>query len=370
MKNFPLVALIILFSSIACAETRPQWNERTQSLWKKLYNISYKTQESKTILGLQNAYTEGKNWSFDFKKAPTSYLPPSDIERISQHKVKMVGYDFDQIGHWNIDHITNWIKMHDELGGVTTLSWHMKNPNFETKDNSSTSLSPNSISAIFSNPHIQKKFNQELDRLVSFLHKLEGTPVIFRPYHEHNESWFWWGKDHNSVDWYTHLWKYTIDYLRNNKLQNILIAYSPNKVTSDYLERYPGNNYVDIIGTDYYFTTDYLGFGLEAWKKSVIKIQGYAKMLNKIPAITEFGNDGLVIENFWTDYLAWPIQKEGIRQYLQSTQIQQEPINFAYVMLWRNASENKNHFFAPFPGHEMNHNFFQLLAKNFLIFIR
>jgi mannan endo-1,4-beta-mannosidase len=148
-----------------------------------------------------------------------------------------------------------------------------------------------------------------------------------------------------------------------------MIYYSPDKVTFDYLERYPGKNYVDIIGTDYYFTTDYLGFELESWKESVIKMQAYAKKLNKIPAITEFGNDGLLINNFWTDYLAWPIQKEGIRQYLQRTQIQQEPINFAYVMLWRNASEQSNHYFAPFPGHEMNNNFFQLLAKNFLIFI-
>jgi mannan endo-1,4-beta-mannosidase len=342
---------------------------KTQQLWEKLYHISYHTPESKTILGLQNAYVEGKNWITNFNNPPTPLLPTSDVEKISQHKIKLVGYDFDEIGQWNEKHIREWIKEHDRLGGITTLSWHMKNPTFGHATNSSHYTSPMAIRNIFTNLNIQQKFNDELNRLVKFLQQLSDIPIIFRPFHEHNENWFWWGKENNDVYWYKHLWQYTIDYLRANHINNILIAYSPNKITTDYLERYPGHDYVDILGTDYYFTTDHLGYELEQWKEDVLTLQRYAKNFNKIPAITEFGNEGILLSNFWTDYLAWPIQKEGIKQLLDIKKTQHDPINFAYVMLWRNAFERENHFFAPYPGHPQNYNFFQLLNKNFLIFI-
>jgi len=345
-------------------------NNKTQQLWDDLYRVSFTIKASKTILGLQNGYTEGKWGTYDFTKPLSTNLPLTDIERVSQRKIKLIGYDFEEIGDWNQAQIIEWIKRHDELGGISTLSWHMKNPNIISPNNSSQTISPMPIRSIFTNQVIQQKLNLELDRLVDFLKKLDGVPIIFRPYHEHNESWFWWGKNHNDVYWYTHLWKYTIDYLRAQGIDNILIAYSPNQVTTDYLERYPGQNYVDILGTDYYFTTDYLGFGLKRWKQDVVTLQQHAKSLDKIPAITEFGNEGLVIENFWTDYLAWPIQKEGVKLLLQSRPIELEPINFAYVMLWRNAAEISTHYFAPYPRQRQNNNFFQLLAKNFLIFMK
>ena len=41
----------------------------------------------------------------------------------------------------------------------------------------------------------------------------------------------------------------------------------------------------------------------------------------------------------------------------------------AYVLLWRNAYEKPDHFFAPYPGNSLNSNFMELLKKNFLIFI-
>jgi mannan endo-1,4-beta-mannosidase len=76
-------------------------------------------------------------------------------------------------------------------------------------------------------------FNSKLNKLVLFLKELKGLPIIFRPWHEHNFSWFWWGRDHSTRDEYIKLWQYTVDYLRNNN--------------GDYLERYPGHDYVDIL---------------------------------------------------------------------------------------------------------------------------
>ena len=362
MLNYP-------HATFAAQHANSNRSPKTQKLWEDLYNISYKIKRSQTILGMQNAHTEGKFWIYDFKKPIDDILPPSDIERITDHKIKLVGYDFDQIGHWNDEQIIHWIKSHDSQGGITTLSWHMKNPNLPDSNNTSNSITPMAIRSIFSNPTIQQKLNNELDRLIHFLEQLGDVPIIFRPYHEHNEDWFWWGKSHNDIYWYTHLWKYTIDYLRSHQINNILIAYSPNKMTEDYLERYPGNDYVDILGTDYYFIFDLMGYALEQWKVDVVTLQKYAKKLNKIPAITEFGNEGLNIENFWTDYLAWPIQKEGVRQLLKKNNAYFEPLNLAYVLLWRNAYEKPDHFFAPNPGNSLNSNFMELLKKNFLIFI-
>lgn len=45
----------------------------------------------------------------------------------------------------------------------------------------------------------------------------ELIPVIFRPYHEHNGDWFWWGKGVNSEEDYIKLWQFTVEYLRDEK---------------------------------------------------------------------------------------------------------------------------------------------------------
>ena len=45
----------------------------------------------------------------------------------------------------------------------------------------------------------------------------EGVPVLFRPFHENNGSWFWWGKAFCDEQTYKNLYAYTVEYLRDVK---------------------------------------------------------------------------------------------------------------------------------------------------------
>ena len=80
------------------------------------------------------------------------------------------------------------------------------------------------------------------------------VPVIFRPWHENNGSWFWWGQKLCSDEEYKSLWNLLQDYLTGRGLDNLLWSYSPNLdgnwTTERFMARYPGNDRVTLIGED------------------------------------------------------------------------------------------------------------------------
>ncbi|MBK6282145.1 MAG: hypothetical protein IPF54_05280 [Draconibacterium sp.] len=102
-------------------------------------------------------------------------------------------------------------------------------------------------------------------------------PILFRPFHEHTGSWFWWGKDLCSVEEYKVLWRFTVSYLQNEKnIHHLIYTYSTDrfKTAGEYLERYPGDDIIDVLGFDLYDRgTDYPGFEkivlkrLRIWQK-------------------------------------------------------------------------------------------------------
>lgn len=116
-------------------------------------------------------------------------------------------------------------------------------------------------------------------------------PIVFRPFHEHTGSWFWWGEAFCTSEEYVALWQYTIEYLRNqNGLTNWLIAYSSSAIKSeaDYLARYPGDDHVDIIGFDDYCMGNETAY-IDRMSNSLRILTEIAKERDKVPAITETG---------------------------------------------------------------------------------
>ncbi|MFC1642011.1 glycosyl hydrolase [Myxococcota bacterium] len=74
-------------------------------------------------------------------------------------------------------------------------------------------------------------FRVYLDRVADFLQSCRGDqgeliPMIFRPFHEHNAGWFWWGRPHASDQEFQALWRFTVDYLRVQRgLSQLLWAF-------------------------------------------------------------------------------------------------------------------------------------------------
>jgi mannan endo-1,4-beta-mannosidase len=70
------------------------------------------------------------------------------------------------------------------------------------------------------------------DKVAAFISQLKDStgkliPIIFRPYHEFDGDWFWWGKRHCTREEFIELWKTTVDYFeKKHGLRNILWAFS------------------------------------------------------------------------------------------------------------------------------------------------
>ncbi len=134
-------------------------------------------------------------------------------------------------------------------GGLVTLSEHMTNPDtggspWDTTINYNALVTPGTPT--------NTQFMHELDQIAVGLKQLQdaGVVVIYRPFHEMNGQWFWWGFGTDSQ--FISLWKMEHDYFVNTKgLTNLIWLYGPNAGGS-MLGRYPGDNYVDMVGLDVY----------------------------------------------------------------------------------------------------------------------
>lgn len=118
-----------------------------------------------------------------------------------------------------------------------------------------------------------------------------GIPVTWRPFHEMNANWFWWGVSVNGktidASYFSDLWIYMYEYYEKMGLDDLIWVYSPNNANGfiDVMYTYPGDDYVDIVGLDWYTDGAYEIDGTG---------RSYAKLMNteKITNVCEFGISG------------------------------------------------------------------------------
>lgn len=196
-------------------------------------------------------------------------------------------------------------------GAIITLSAHM--PNFSiVKENADynaatdptyakydfSGYSPNTLTGDVMNKILpggdyNDEFNAYLDMIADYASQVDGT-ILFRPFHENTGSWFWWGAAFCDASTYKNVYKYTVEYLRDEKnIHNILYVYGPGSEaanTTEYSERYPGDDYVDIVGFDMYHSApadDDTWFTSFAQELSVV--QQFAQEHHKLITVTETG---------------------------------------------------------------------------------
>lgn len=134
-----------------------------------------------------------------------------------------------------------------------------------------------------------------LEMVADYLELVEG-PLFFRPFHENTGSWFWWGEAHCTPEEFKALYRYTIDYLRGERsIHRLLTVYSPGSEPAsveDFAVRYPGDDYVDMVGVDMYDrATDY-GNGeqfLEHLARQLDILERFSGRHGKLMALTEVG---------------------------------------------------------------------------------
>ena len=80
----------------------------------------------------------------------------------------------------------------------------------------------------------------------------KGVPVLWRPYHEMNGDWFWWGGKQD----FARLWALMFDRLAvHHRLDNLVWVWSPNAPgsgASAYEASFPAADQVDVLALDQY----------------------------------------------------------------------------------------------------------------------
>lgn len=227
-----------------------------------------------------------------------------------------------------------------EAGGVNALSWHTRNP--LTGGDAWDTACDEVVGSVSEGGAACDAYRVWLDRTADYLLSLrtadgECIPVIFRPYHEMTGGWFWWGAGHCSDQQYIALWRQTIDYLRSRGVHNILTAYSAADFDDEesFARRYPGDDYVDIVGFDIYQYGSSEEF-LEQMKIKSGVARAFADSHGKIWAVCECGYESIPQRDWFTEVLL---------RHVCGT-------DCSHLLLWRNAHDREGHFYAGYPGHD------------------
>ncbi len=104
---------------------------------------------------------------------------------------------------------------------------------------------------------LRQKWEAQVDEIARFLKQLEEArvPVLWRPYHEMNGNWFWWGgRVEGGVT--ASIYKMMYDrYVHHHKLNNLVWVWSvdrPSEPYRKYTNFYPGDGYLDMLALDVY----------------------------------------------------------------------------------------------------------------------
>jgi len=104
------------------------------------------------------------------------------------------------------------------------------------------------------------------------LQKLQssGIPVLWRPFHEMNGCWFWWGCQPRIGE----LWQQMFHRLTDDhKLHNLLWIWAPDAASDNPFGNYwPGDSYVDIVGCDIY--AEQTPFSLQHYQQTLDVAKG------------------------------------------------------------------------------------------------
>ena len=104
---------------------------------------------------------------------------------------------------------------------------------------------------------LNRRWCAQVDSIAFYLKKLQQArvPVLWRPYHEMNGSWFWWG-GRSDKSGTSALYRQIFDRLvRYHKINNLIWIWSvdrPNTPEMKFSDYYPGNDYLDILALDVY----------------------------------------------------------------------------------------------------------------------
>lgn len=328
------------------------------------YNLK-KTSKTKYLIGHQDAFAGFYN----------NAGGDSDIKKATGNDPALLGSDFMFITDDQNDGTpSNWFYQQEQMiindakeaynkGMVNIFCWHLREPfegeTFYTSD-MTEQQKQQAFASILPGGVNHDYYKSKLDKVASVLNNLKGDdnkliPVIFRPFHEFDGNWFWWGAAYCTPAQYQQAWKFTVEYLRDTKnVHNVLYAFAPDNTYTtsvNYLSRYPGDDYIDILGMDNYGDfANGSSTGTATANNKLKMVSDLAKEKVKIAAMTETG--------FRVTSGTSPIS--GFFANNMYTAMTANNVELAFVMFWTN---NQDGYYVPPSGQSNTQDFVQFANK-------
>lgn len=356
LENTKFVVMLISLAVIsACNNKQTVNNSNENEIIQQL-----KTVKGKGILfGHQDDLAYGVEWKYVDGE--------SDVKQVTGDYPAMFGWELGglEMG-WKksldsvpFDSIRYFVAKAYAMGGINTISWH---PYSLINGNNSWDNEVEVVEHILEGGKLHEEFKAQLTLVGNFLLSLKTTegkaiPFIFRPWHEMDGEWFWWGSKTTTPEELIALFRLTITHLQEMGLTEMLVAYSPDRnftTTEEYYTWYPGDDIIDVLGVDNYWDVAQPGGYLTAIEKLHIVINA-AKEKEMISAFTESGC-------YQVEDTLWYPEKYG--KVFEDSLIQAE---LSYAHVWRN--EKTAGYYFPHNGHPSAAGAAELLAKPYMFLL-
>lgn len=260
-------------------------------------------------------------------------------------------FGFSFPGYWDgINYrqqiIDDAIQRHRD-GFIITLMWHAVRPTEDEPVTFSESVQGDLTEKewdelITPGTEINERWKSQVDVIAWFLKQLRfaDVPILWRPYHEMNGGWFWWGKKEGD-NGYKMLWRMMYDRLVNfHGLDNLVWVYNTNEFkdgVDPHDTYYPGDDVVDIIATDVYTEE----FNQENYDQ-MLELAG-----DKPIALGEVGSPPSleILENqpAWTWFMRWGDQSRAGAPNFREV-INSEQVISLDELPWVNLKDPKMHY--------------------------
>jgi mannan endo-1,4-beta-mannosidase len=276
-----IIFLFLLFIANTALPSEPVNLSATKDV-KKVLDYLTGLKGKGILTGQQNLATDVMKWTHEVVEITGKYpaLLGEDFSYGDETPAKRLNIVNAAVDQW-------------KNGGLITISWHQVNPDTWNGSSSEGSfqdtqkrMTAEQFNKLLSDTtSIHKKYLEHIDTIATYLKMLRdsGVVILWRPYHEMNGDWFWWGNKTN----FRELWKIMFDrYTTYHQLNNLIWVWSPNigHSLSDY---YPGDDYVDIIGLDGYTGGQRNWDKDTALQKDIDEIKSLSK--NGVISFTELG---------------------------------------------------------------------------------
>lgn len=279
----------------------PPVNENASPEARQLLEYLYSISGKKIIAGHQNYVGQFNTY-------------PERVKELTGKLPEIWGCDFiNYYMNGNPEAIVKEAYKKYQEGYIITMMWHqgrpLDDPPFGWKESIQNKLNAEQWKELTTpGTPLYNKWLRMVDTVATYLKALQilGVPVLWRPYHEMNGIWFWWGNK-KGKDGFVKLWKMMYDrYVNHFKLNNLIWVWdanSPRDLKNDeayaFKEFFPGLNYVDVLATDVYHY-DYKQSAYD----DLVKLSG-----GKPVALGEVGSvpspEILKAQPRWTWFMIW-----------------------------------------------------------------